>query len=85
MCAIAQDMSWVPRSTHLNNRLQLPGVLERVLDDLTASSQDILLSSCKLLLLLREVYTAVLGDPATRMRKLNNGAFRVEEEQVLGV
>lgn len=49
----------------LDNGLQLPGVLESVLNDLATSGKNILLSFSHLLLLLWEVDAAFLCKPAS--------------------
>jgi hypothetical protein len=67
------------------NRLKLPGVAERVLDDRPARAHHVSLSSMCLGLLLGEVDTAVLRHPAARLCELDDSAFGVEEEQVLCV
>ena len=69
-----------PRS---NNHLQFPRVSKRVLDNLIACDQDIL--ALVVILLLGEVYPAVLDDPAGFAREVDDAAFRVEEQQGLGV
>ena len=33
----------------------------------------------------REMYPSITQDPSTLLCKLDNGAFRIEEEEVLGV
>jgi len=65
--------------TTLYNRLQLPRVPERILNDHIATAHDVLARSQHLRLLLREVYAPILRDPAARLRKLNDRAFGVEE------
>jgi len=67
------------------NRLKLPGVAERVLDDRAARTHHVSLRGVRLGFLLREVDAAVLCHPAARLRKLDDGALGVEEEQVLCV
>lgn len=70
---------WAPEATidsaALNNRLQLSGVLEGVFDNLAAGGEYVLLALGHLLLLLREIYAALLCNPPTRLRKLNNSAL----------
>jgi hypothetical protein len=67
------------------NRLKLPGIAKRVLDDRPARAHHVSLSSMCLSLLLREVDAAVLRHPAARLCELDDRAFGVEEEQVLCV
>jgi hypothetical protein len=67
------------------NRLKLPGIAKRVLDDRPARAHHVSLSSMCLSLLLGEVDAAVLRHPAARLRELDDSAFGVEEEQVLCV
>jgi hypothetical protein len=72
-------------STQSYNRLQLPSIAQRVLNDGAAGAHDVLVRRLRLGLLLGEVDAAVLGQPAARLRKLHHGALGVEEQQVLGV
>ena len=77
---------YLPLHSHTcpsNNHLQLPRISKRVLDDLVARDQDIL--ALVVVLLLGEVYPAVLDDPAGFAREVDDAAFRVEEEEGLGV
>jgi len=76
-----------PHAIHatLYNRLQLPRVAQRILNDRIATAHDVLPRGQHLRLLLREVYAAILRHPAARLRELDDRAFRVEEQQVLGV
>jgi hypothetical protein len=67
------------------NRLKLPGIAKRVLNDRPARAHHIPLSSVCLGLLLGEVDAAVLRHPAARLCELNDSAFGVEKEQVLCV
>jgi len=67
------------------NRLKLPGVAERVLDDCAARAHHVSLGGVRLGLLLGEVDAAVLCHPAARLRELDDGALGVEEEKVLCV
>ena len=69
----------------LHNRLKLPRVSERVLDDHVTIAHDVLLRRQSLLFLLWEVYPPVLGDPASCLCELDDGAFGIEKEQVLSV
>jgi hypothetical protein len=69
----------------LDDGLELSGVFERVLDDLVAGREDVLLTLCQLFLLSREIDATFLGDPATRVCKRNDSAFGFEEEEVLCV
>jgi hypothetical protein len=66
-----------------NNHLQLPRISKRVLNDLIARDQDVL--ALIVVLLLGEVYPAVLDDPTGFAREVDDAAFRVEEQQGLGV
>ena len=70
---------------HLNNRLQLPRIPNRILNHLPTRYQDLLLRPHILALLQREIYPPVLDDPAALVRKLHDAAFAVEEEEVFGV
>lgn len=70
---------------HLHDRLQLPRVPNRILNHLPARHQDLLLRPQIRALLQREIYPAVLDDPAALVRKLDDAAFAVEEEEVFGV
>jgi hypothetical protein len=62
------------------NRLELPGVAERVLDDRSARAHHVSLRGVRLGLLLGEVDAAVLCHPAARLRKLDDCALGVQEE-----
>jgi hypothetical protein len=73
------------RAPRSYNRLKLPGIAERVLDDRSARAHHVSLSSTCLGLLLGEVDAAVLRHPAARLCELDDCAFGVEEEQVLCV
>jgi hypothetical protein len=72
-------------NTPLNNRLQLPGVPQRILDDLPARTQNVLLAGQQVLVLLREVQAALLDDPRAPLCELYDCAFRLKEEEVFGV
>lgn len=77
---------YLPLHSHTcpsNNHLQLPRISKRVLDDLVARDQDIL--ALIVVLLLGKVYPAVLDNPAGFAREVDDAAFRVEEEEGLGV
>jgi hypothetical protein len=67
----------------LDNRLQLPSIAQRVLNDLITCDQDILAQV--IVLLLREVYPAILDHPAALLSEVDDAAFGVEEEERLGV
>jgi hypothetical protein len=67
----------------LDNCLQLPRIAQSILNDLIARDQDILAQI--IVLLLREVYPAILDNPAALFGKVDDAAFRVEEEERLGV
>ena len=67
------------------NRLKLPSVAERVLNDCAARAHHISLCGVRLGLLLGEVNAAVLCHPAARLCELDDSALGVEEEQVLCV
>ena len=69
----------------LYNSLQLPRIPNRILNDLSARDQDLLLVPHALPLLQGEVYPAILDHPAATARKLHDAAFALEEEEVLGV
>lgn len=56
-----------------NDRLQLPCVSQRILNDLVARHKDVL--ALELAIFLREVYSAVLNDPARLLRKVDDTAF----------
>jgi hypothetical protein len=58
---------------HLHNRLQLPRVTKRVLNDLIARNEDVLAQV--IVLLLGEVYPAVLYDPPALLSELDDAAF----------
>jgi hypothetical protein len=75
----------LPLTAPSYNRLQLPRIAQRVLDNRAAGAHDVLVGRLRLGLLLGEVDAAVLGQPAARLRKLHHGALGVEEQQVLGV
>jgi hypothetical protein len=72
-----------PVCSLLDNHLQLPRIAQRILDDLVARDQDVLAQV--VVLLLGEVYPAVLDHPTALLGKLDNAPLRVEEEQRLGV
>lgn len=63
----------------LDDHLQLPRISERILNDLVARDQNVLAQV--VVLLLREVYPAILDHPAALFRKADDAAFRVEEEE----
>jgi hypothetical protein len=67
----------------LDNRLQLPRIAQRVLNDLIARNQDILAQI--IVLLLREVYPAILDNPSALLCKVDDAALGIEEEERLGV
>lgn len=66
-----------------NNRLKLPRIAQRILNHLVARDENILAHI--VILLLGEVYPAILDHPARFLCKVDNTAFRVEEEEGLGV
>lgn len=68
----------------LYNCLQLASIAYRVLDDLTARHQGLLLIPC-LHALLREVDAAVLDLPASLLRELDNRTFAGQKQQILRV
>ena len=63
----------MPHASRLYDHLQLSGVAQGVLDDLIARDQDVL--ALVVVLLLREVYPAVLDDPTGLAREAYNAAF----------
>jgi hypothetical protein len=67
----------------LDNRLQLPRIPQRILNDLIARNQNVLAQV--IILLLREVYPAILDDPPTLLRKVDDATLRIEEQERLGV
>ena len=67
----------------LDNRLQLSRIPQRILNDLVARNEDILAQV--VIVLLREVYPAVLDNPARLLCEADDTAFRIEEEQGFGV
>jgi hypothetical protein len=67
----------------LDNCLQLPCIAQRILDDLVARHHDI--PARILIILRREVYPSILDHPPGLLRELDDAAFRVEEEERLGV
>lgn len=69
----------------LNNRLQFPSVAQCILDNRATGHQDVPLGPCSRLGLNREVYPSIAEDPAALLGKLNNCAFGLQEEEVLGV
>lgn len=69
----------------LHNRLKLPGIAQRVLDDHATRTHHVLLCRLVLLFLLREVYPSVLRHPAALLCELDHCTLRVEKEQVLRV
>ena len=70
-----------PFHIRLDDRLQLSRIAQRVLDD--SITCDIF--AMAILVLLGEIYPAVLDHPARLLRKLNNAALGVEEKQRFGV
>jgi hypothetical protein len=62
-----------PLALRLDNRLQLPRVPQRILNDLVARDQDVLAQV--VVLLLWEVYPAVLDHPAALLGEVDNTAF----------
>lgn len=72
-------------SHYLNNSLQLPSVSDRVLNDLPAGNQDLLLIPHAFSLLQREVYPAILHHPAPAPRKLHHATLALKEKQILRV
>jgi hypothetical protein len=67
----------------LDNRLQLPCIAQSILNDLIARDQDILAEI--IIILLGKVYPAILDNPAALLCKVDDAAFRVEEQERLGV
>ena len=67
----------------LDNSLQLPRIPQRILNNLITRNQNIPVQI--LILLLREVYPAVLDNPTALLCKVDDAAFRVEEEEGFGV
>lgn len=67
----------------LDDRLQLPRIPQRILNDLIARDQNIFAQV--IVLLLWEVYPAILDDPATLLGEVDDAAFGVEEEERFGV
>lgn len=74
-----------PRDHDLNNRLELPGIAQRISNDLTTDDQNVLLAHARLFRLLREVDAALVRYPAAALCKFDDCALRVQEKQVLGV
>jgi hypothetical protein len=66
------------RFRRLHDRLQLPSVADRVLDDLAARHQHVLVLG--LAALQGKVYPAVLDDPATLPREADDGALALQEQ-----
>lgn len=77
--------SCVDSTRGLDDGLELSGVFECVLNDLVAGRKDVLFALCQLFLLSREINAALFGNPATRVRELDDSAFRVEEKEILCV
>ena len=69
----------------LHDSLELPRIANRILNDLPARHQDLLLVPRPLSLLQREVDPPVPHGPPSAPRKLHHAPFALEEEQVLGV
>lgn len=63
----------------LHNHLKLPSIPQCILNYLITRNQDVL--ALVVVLLLREVYPSVLNDPARFACKVDDAAFRVEEQQ----
>lgn len=63
MHSVTRLRSLACRPARLHNRLQLPGVLKRILDDLATGSKNILVTLRHLFLLLGKVDAAFLCDP----------------------
>ena len=73
-----------PPATHSNNRLQLPRIPQSILDSRLANLLLIALAIRLHRILRREVYPAVLDQPAPALRELYDGALGVEEEKIFG-
>jgi hypothetical protein len=67
----------------LDNRLQLPRIPQRILNDLITRNQNILAQI--IILLLREVYPTILNHPSTLLRKVDHTALRIQEQERLGI
>ena len=82
-CSLPKDLSTILSFfLRLHNRFQLPSVPERILNDLIARNENILVVC---LLLLREIYPAILDKPARLLGKLDDTTFGIEKEERLGV
>lgn len=69
----------------LDDSLQLPSIPDRVLNDLSARHQDLLLTPHTLPLLQREVYPPILHHPVPAPGKLHHAAFALQKKQILRV
>jgi hypothetical protein len=68
-----------------DDSLQLPSITQRILNSHLAQLLLITrLIDIRLQALVREVYPAVLDEPAARLGEGDDGAFGVQEEEVLG-
>jgi hypothetical protein len=69
----------------LDNRLQLPCIAERILDDLPTRCEHILFLPQQLLLGLREINASIFDRPASTPRKLHDAAFAIKKEETLRI